>query len=199
MFVFKKMRIAGLANRNLLSERLDDALKMALRQDKKVAVMLLDLDKFKPVNDLYGHSTGDKLLKVVAERLLNCAREVDTVARLGGDEFAIVFTNIEEDNSIISIADRIIDSIQQPTEIDGNIIQIDTSIGISFFPDDAAITDAVIRLGHSLGLTVVAEGVEIEEHVKILQEKGFDIFQGYYFCRPIDYNSITEFQKKSAK
>ena len=199
MFVFKKMRIAGLANRNLLSERLDDALKMALRQDKKVAVMLLDLDKFKPVNDLYGHSTGDKLLKVVAERLLNCAREVDTVARLGGDEFAIVFTNIEEDNSIISIADRIIDSIQQPTEIDGNIIQIDTSIGISFFPDDAAITDAVIRLGHSLGLTVVAEGVEIEEHVKILQEKGCDIFQGYYFCRPIDYNSITEFQKKSAK
>jgi len=193
------MRIAGLANRNLLSERLDDALKMALRQDKKVAVMLLDLDKFKPVNDLYGHSTGDKLLKVVAERLLNCAREVDTVARLGGDEFAIVFTNIEEDNSIISIADRIIDSIQQPTEIDGNIIQIDTSIGISFFPDDAAITDAVIRLGHSLGLTVVAEGVEIEEHVKILQEKGCDIFQGYYFCRPIDYNSITEFQKKSAK
>lgn len=423
--------LTGLANRNLLSERLDDALKMARRQKKKVAVMLLDLDKFKPVNDLYGHATGDKLLKTAAERLLNCAREVDTVARLGGDEFAIVFTNIEEDNNIIAIADRIIDSIQQPTEIDDNIIQIGTSIGISFFPDDAdspnelirmadmalyqakddgrrvyrlydqqmdaetknqkqmeidlskalknnelllhyqpqidansnkmvgaealirwqhpekgmispynfipiaelsglmipigqwvlntaclaakgwqdqglskikicvnisarqfhsdnfvetiehaiklskldptwleleitegivikntdsvvmklerlkamgvnlsiddfgtgysslaylkrfpvnklkvdqsfvrnihedpddaAITDAVIRLGHSLGLTVVAEGVETEEHVQILKEKGCDIFQGYYFCRPIEHDEFVKFQKKSEK
>tara|TARA_R110002096_G_scaffold435548_1_gene661443 strand:+ start:98691 stop:100898 length:2208 start_codon:yes stop_codon:yes gene_type:complete len=138
--------LTGLANRNLLSERLDDALKMARRQNKKVAVMILDLDKFKPVNDLYGHASGDKLLKVVAERLLYCAREVDTVARLGGDEFAIVFTNIEEDNNIIHIADRIINSIQQPTEIDGNVLQIGTSIGISFFPDDADTPVELIRM-----------------------------------------------------
>jgi len=423
--------LTGLANRNLLSERLDEALKLARRLEKKVAVMILDLDKFKPVNDLHGHATGDKLLKVVAERLMKCAREVDTVARLGGDEFAIVFTNIEDDANIITIADRIIHSIQQPVEIDGNVIQIGTSIGISFFPgdsdtptelirmadvalyqakedgrrvfrlydpqmdaetkvqkqiemdlnkalendelllhyqpqfdantgemvgtealirwlhpengmispynfipiaelcglmipigqwvlntaciaakgwqdqglpkiricvnisarqfhadnfvetiehaiklsnlnpkwleleitegmviknaesvitklqglkalgvylsiddfgtgysslaylkrfpvnklkidqsfirnihedqDDAAITDAVIRLGHSLGLTVVGEGVETEEHVKILQEKGCDVFQGYHFCRPIDHDAFVEFQKKSAK
>lgn len=423
--------LTGLANRNLLSERLDEALKLARRLEKKVAVMILDLDKFKPVNDLHGHATGDKLLKVVAERLMKCAREVDTVARLGGDEFAIVFTNIEDDANIITIADRIIHSIQQPVEIDGNVIQIGTSIGISFFPedsdtptelirmadvalyqakedgrrvfrlydpqmdaetkvqkqiemdlnkalendelllhyqpqfdantgkmvgtealirwlhpengmispynfipiaelcglmipigqwvlntaciaakgwqdqglpkiricvnisarqfhadnfvetiehaikvsnlnpkwleleitegmviknaesvitklqglkalgvylsiddfgtgysslaylkrfpvnklkidqsfirnihedqDDAAITDAVIRLGHSLGLTVVGEGVETEEHVKILQEKGCDVFQGYHFCRPIDHDAFVEFQKNSAK
>ncbi len=423
--------LTGLANRNLLSERLDEALKLARRLEKKVAVMILDLDKFKPVNDLHGHATGDKLLKVVAERLIKCAREVDTVARLGGDEFAIVFTNIEDDANIITIADRIIHSIQQPVEIDGNVIQIGTSIGISFFPgdsdtptelirmadvalyqakedgrrvfrlydpqmdaetkvqkqiemdlnkalendelllhyqpqfdattgemvgtealirwlhpengmispynfipiaelcglmipigqwvlntaciaakgwqdqglpkiricvnisarqfhadnfvetiehaiklsnlnpkwleleitegmviknaesvitklqglkalgvylsiddfgtgysslaylkrfpvnklkidqsfirnihedqDDAAITDAVIRLGHSLGLTVVGEGVETEEHVKILQEKGCDVFQGYHFCRPIDHDAFVEFQKNSAK
>jgi len=423
--------LTGLANRNLLSERLDEALKLARRLEKKVAVMILDLDKFKPVNDLHGHATGDKLLKVVAERLIKCAREVDTVARLGGDEFAIVFTNIEDDANIITIADRIIHSIQQPLEIDGNVIQIGTSIGISFFPgdsdtptelirmadvalyqakedgrrvfrlydpqmdaetkvqkqiemdlnkalendelllhyqpqfdattgemvgtealirwlhpengmispynfipiaelcglmipigqwvlntaciaakgwqdqglpkiricvnisarqfhadnfvetiehaiklsnlnpkwleleitegmviknaesvitklqglkalgvylsiddfgtgysslaylkrfpvnklkidqsfirnihedqDDAAITDAVIRLGHSLGLTVVGEGVETEEHVKILQEKGCDVFQGYHFCRPIDHDAFVEFQKNSAK
>ncbi len=421
--------LTGLANRNLLSERLNEALKMARRLGKKVAVMILDLDKFKPVNDLYGHTTGDKLLKVVAERLLKCAREVDTVARLGGDEFAIIFTNIEDDTNIIVIADRIINSIQLPIEIDGNIIQIGTSIGISFFPDDAdtpvelirmadvalyqakddgrrlyrlydqqmdadnkaqkqleidlnkalennelllhyqpqfdahtnkmvgaealirwehpekgmippyqfipvaelcglmipigqwvlntackaakswqdprhpgirisvnisarqfhaenfvetieraieisnlnpnlleleitegmvikntdnvvkkleelkalgvllsiddfgtgysslaylkkfpvdqlkidqsfirnihedhddaAITDAVIRLGHSLGLSVVGEGVETEEHVKILKEKGCDIFQGYHFCRPINYDDFVEFMKKS--
>ena len=423
--------LTGLANRNLLSERLDEALKLAQRLEKKVAVMILDLDKFKPVNDLHGHATGDKLLKVVAERLIKCAREVDTVARLSGDEFAIVFTNIEDDANIITIADRIIHSIQQPVEIDGNVIQIGTSIGISFFPgdsdtptelirmadvalyqakedgrrvfclydpqmdaetkvqkqiemdlnkalendelllhyqpqfdattgemvgtealirwlhpengmispynfipiaelcglmipigqwvlntaciaakgwqdqglpkiricvnisarqfhadnfvetiehaiklsnlnpkwleleitegmviknaesvitklqglkalgvylsiddfgtgysslaylkrfpvnklkidqsfirnihedqDDAAITDAVIRLGHSLGLTVVGEGVKTEEHVKILQEKGCDVFQGYHFCRPIDHDAFVEFQKNSAK
>lgn len=138
--------LTGLANRNLLSERLDDALKMARRLDKKVAVMVLDLDKFKPVNDLYGHATGDKLLKVVAERLLTCAREVDTVARLGGDEFAVIFTNIDDDNNIITIADRIIDSIQMPTDIDDNIIQIGTSIGISFFPDDADTPAELIRM-----------------------------------------------------
>lgn len=423
--------LTGLANRNLLSERLNEALKLASRLDKKVAVMLLDLDKFKPVNDLHGHAAGDKLLKVVAERLLQCAREIDTVARLGGDEFAIIFTNIEDDNNIVNIADRIIESIQKPTDIDGTIIQIGTSIGISFFPgdadtpmelirmadvalyqakedgrrvyrlydqqmdadtkaqkqiemdlskalennelflhyqpqieaktlklvgtealirwqhpekgmispysfipiaelcglmipigqwvlntacmaakkwqnlglpkiricvnisarqfhaddfvdtivhaiklsnlnpkwleleitegmviknvdsvitkleglkalgvnlsiddfgtgysslaylkrfpvnklkidqsfirnihkdhDDAAITDAVIRLGHSLGLTVVGEGVETEEHVKILTEKGCDVFQGYHFCRPIDNDKFIEYQKKEAK
>ncbi|MBT6031983.1 MAG: EAL domain-containing protein [Kordiimonadaceae bacterium] len=419
--------LTGLANRNMFSEKLTDALKVARRSDKQIAVMILDLDKFKPVNDLFGHGVGDKLLKIVAERLLECAREVDTVARLGGDEFAIVFSNIEDENNIIVIADRIIDSIQQPAEINGNIIQIGTSIGISFynndadspeelirmadvalyqakddgrriyrlydplmdaetkaqkemevdlnkalendelflhfqpqfdaidnkmvgaealirwqhpekgmispytfipiaevsgiiipigqwvlntaclaakswqdkglpkirisvnisarqfqaenfvstieeainiskldprwleleitegmviqntdnvvtkleelkklgvylsiddfgtgysslaylkrFPvntlkidqsfvrnihedqDDAAITDAVIRLGHSLGLTIVAEGVETEEHVQILRDKGCDVFQGYYFCRPIDGDAFIEFQK----
>lgn len=138
--------LTGLANRNLLSERLDSALKMANRLEKKVAVMILDLDKFKPVNDLYGHAIGDEILKVTAERLLTCAREIDTVARLGGDEFAVIFTNIDDDNNIIAIADRIINSIQMPIDIDGNIIQIGTSIGISFFPDDADTPAELIRM-----------------------------------------------------
>ncbi|MCP5381327.1 MAG: EAL domain-containing protein [Kordiimonadaceae bacterium] len=138
--------LTGLANRNLLSARLEDALKIAKRLNKKVAVMILDLDKFKPVNDLYGHAIGDELLKVVAERLLYCAREVDTVARLGGDEFAIVLSNIENDKNIITIADRIIYSIQQPTEIDGNVIQIGTSIGVSFYPDDSDSPVELIRM-----------------------------------------------------
>lgn len=138
--------LTGLANRNLLSERLDEALKMARRLKKQVAVMILDLDKFKPVNDLFGHAAGDKLLKVVAERLQNCAREVDTVARLGGDEFAIILTNIEDEKNIILIADRIINSIQKPAEIDGNVLQIGTSIGISFFPNDADTPVELIRM-----------------------------------------------------
>lgn len=138
--------LTELSNRYSLVEKLSASLKLAKRLKKKVAVMVLDLDKFKPVNDIYGHAVGDKLLKVVSGRLLNCAREVDTVARLGGDEFAMVFTNIEDDKNIVTIADRIINSIQKPIELDGNIIQIGTSIGISFYPDDASTPVELIRM-----------------------------------------------------
>ncbi|WP_321394759.1 EAL domain-containing protein [Emcibacter sp.] len=138
--------LTGLANRNLLQQRLDEALKMAKRLGRKVSVMFLDLDMFKPVNDLYGHGTGDKLLRIVAERLTECAREVDTVARLGGDEFAIVFTNLDDESVVTRIAKRILDSIQKPIEIDDKIHQVGTSIGISFFPHDSRNPDELIRM-----------------------------------------------------
>lgn len=138
--------LTGLANRNLLQQRLDEALKMAQRLRKKIAVMFLDLDLFKPVNDIYGHAAGDKLLRVVAERLTECAREVDTVARLGGDEFAIIFTNLGDEFDITDIAQRILDSIQEPITIDSNVLQVGTSIGISFFPHDSTDPDELIRM-----------------------------------------------------
>ncbi|WP_417316898.1 EAL domain-containing protein [Emcibacter sp.] len=138
--------LTGLANRNLLQQRLDEALRMAKRLGKKVSVMFLDLDMFKPVNDLYGHATGDRLLRIVAERLIECAREVDTVARLGGDEFAIVFTNLDDESVVTKIAQRILDSIQQPIEIDDKIHHVGTNIGISFFPHDSRNPDELIRM-----------------------------------------------------
>jgi diguanylate cyclase (GGDEF)-like protein/PAS domain S-box-containing protein len=138
--------LTGLANRNLLKKRLDENLKTARRNKSSLAVMFLDLDNFKPVNDLYGHGVGDKLLQIVSERLLAAARETDTVARLGGDEFAIVLTNIDDVNAISTIAERILGSIQEPVIIDDKTLQIGTSIGVSFYPDDSLNPDELIRM-----------------------------------------------------
>jgi len=138
--------LTGLANRNLLQQRLDEALRMAARTRKKVSVMFLDLDGFKPVNDVYGHATGDKLLRIIAERLESCAREIDTVARLGGDEFAIISTNIEKEADVCKAAQRVLSSIHNPIIIDGNTHNIGTSIGISFFPDDSKSPEELFRM-----------------------------------------------------
>lgn len=138
--------LTGLANRNLLQQRLDEAMRMALRTGKKVSVMFLDLDTFKPVNDMYGHATGDKLLRTVANRLQRCSREVDTVARLGGDEFAIISTNIEKETDITKAAQRVLDSVKKPIIIDGISHQVGTSIGISFFPSDSKSPEELIRM-----------------------------------------------------
>ncbi len=138
--------LTGLANRNLLHQRLDVAMRMARRMDKKISVMFLDLDGFKPVNDMFGHATGDKLLRVVANRLESCAREIDTVARIGGDEFAILSTNIENELDITKAAQRVLDSVGKPIIINGNSHQIGTSIGISFFPLDSEDPEELFRM-----------------------------------------------------
>ncbi len=138
--------LTGLANRNLLQQRLDIAMRMARRMDKKISVMFLDLDGFKPVNDMYGHATGDKLLRVVANRLESCAREIDTVARIGGDEFAILSTNIDKETDVIKAAQRVIKRVKKPIIINGNSHQIGTSIGISFYPFDSEDPEELFRM-----------------------------------------------------
>ncbi|MCK5426001.1 MAG: diguanylate cyclase, partial [Emcibacter sp.] len=138
--------LTGLANRNLLQQRLDIAMRMAKRMDRKISIMFLDLDGFKPVNDMFGHATGDKLLRVVANRLESCAREIDTVARIGGDEFAIIFTNIENETDVTTAAQRVLDSVKKPIIINGNSHQISTSIGISFFPLDSKYPEELFRM-----------------------------------------------------
>ncbi|NOZ41624.1 MAG: EAL domain-containing protein [Alphaproteobacteria bacterium] len=138
--------LTGLANRNLLQQRLDEAMRMAMRMDKKISVMFLDLDRFKQVNDIYGHVTGDKLLRVVADRLENCVREIDTVARLGGDEFAIISTNIGGEQDIAEVAQRILRTIKEPIIIGDNSHLIGTSIGISFYPQDSRDPAELFRM-----------------------------------------------------
>ncbi len=138
--------LTGLANRNLLQQRLDDTMRMAERVRNKIAVMFLDLDGFKAVNDIFGHATGDKLLRIVASRLESCAREVDTVARIGGDEFAIIYTNINDAKDITKTANRVLESIKKPIIIDGNSHTIGTSIGVSFFPIDSKNPDELFRM-----------------------------------------------------
>ena len=134
--------LTGLPNRLLLEDRLRHAVSRFERQDKhlsrnlqRIAVLFVDLDGFKPINDTFGHATGDKVLKVVAQRLLQCAREADTVARIGGDEFVLLLENLGSATDAVALAQRIIDTFAAPFEIDGSSMQLGTSIGIALCPD----------------------------------------------------------------
>ncbi len=137
--------LTGLANRNLLQQRLDEAMRMAIRMDKKVAVMFLDLDGFKPVNDMYGHAMGDKLLRVVANRLQGSAREVDTVARLGGDEFTVIMPNVADKTVIEAVAQKILEVVAEPYQIKHEALYISASIGITLYPADAKSSDVLLQ------------------------------------------------------
>lgn len=127
-------QLTGLANRSLFWDRLDQSIYRANRRDESFAVLYLDLDHFKPVNDALGHDIGDKLLICIAERLRHCVRDSDTVARLGGDEFAIILDNLSSSNSASSVAEKIIAAISTPFEILGHSLYISTSIGIAVYP-----------------------------------------------------------------
>lgn len=138
--------LTGLANRNLFQRRLNSAIATAQRTKSKVALMYLDLDKFKNINDTYGHPIGDALLVEVAERLKEATRKTDTVARLGGDEFAIVATNIASEGSITTVAERIVVAMSEPINAGGATVNTGTSIGISFYPQDATDAHELVRL-----------------------------------------------------
>jgi diguanylate cyclase (GGDEF)-like protein len=129
--------LTGLPNRFLLRDRLDQAVWRAERTDKPFAVMFIDLDKFKPVNDVHGHAMGDTLLKSVAERLAGCVRRDDTVARTGGDEFVVVLSQIGHAQEAAAIGGKILEALSQPFRIDGVDLEISCSIGISVYPADA--------------------------------------------------------------
>ncbi|HEY7646383.1 MAG TPA: PAS-domain containing protein [Hyphomicrobiales bacterium] len=127
--------LTNLPNRVLLRERLEEAL-LHVRRSGQLAVLYLDLDHFKSINDTLGHGVGDELLKAAALRLRNCVRETDTVARLGGDEFAIIQTGVEHLSEVAALAIRIREAITQPYELDGHQVPADVSIGIAIAPDD---------------------------------------------------------------
>ncbi|MGK2951005.1 MAG: diguanylate cyclase domain-containing protein [Thiobacillus sp.] len=139
--------LTGLPNRLLFRERLESALKAARRSAaKRTAVLYLDLDKFKPVNDTYGHTTGDALLQEVARRLSELVREVDTVARLGGDEFAIVLREFADAAIPQRVAEKIIAALNEPVFVKGHNCHIGTSIGIAIAPDHADHATALVEL-----------------------------------------------------
>ena len=136
--------LTDLPNRVRFHEKLKEALSLD-REKKRVAVLYLDLDRFKKVNDTLGHAVGDDLLKTVADRLRSCVREVDTVARLGGDEFAIIQPAIEQPRNVAVFADRILDAVAAPYQIDGHEIIVSTSIGIAISPDDGTDIDQLMK------------------------------------------------------
>ena len=137
--------LTGLPNRALFSERISQALAHARRYGSRVAVMFVDLDRFKVFNDSLGHEVGDYLLKAVADRLRNCLREEDTVARLGGDEFAVLVLDGESEAAFATIAQKIIDSVGGPVLVQEHELNVGASIGISVFPNDGESAEALLK------------------------------------------------------
>jgi diguanylate cyclase (GGDEF)-like protein/PAS domain S-box-containing protein len=137
--------LTGLPNRTLLQDRLAKALASARRHREKLAVLFLDVDGFKTINDSLGHSYGDLLLQQLATRLQSCAREQDTVCRLGGDEFLIVLGSVEEDLDAAVAAERIAREVNTPFEIQGQTLTVTCSIGISMFPEHGEDAETLIK------------------------------------------------------
>ena len=137
--------LTDLANRSLFQERLQEALAAAGRAQHHVAVIFVDLDRFKDVNDTLGHPVGDLLLKEVAQRLRICARFTDTVARLGGDEFALIATNVHQVADATVLATRIIESLAQPFMLDTHHVYSGASVGITLYPTDGKDADHLIK------------------------------------------------------
>jgi len=136
--------LTDLPNRLLFRERLEASLK-AIRPGEQLAVLYIDIDEFKSVNDALGHPTGDELLKGVAERLRGCLKETDVAARLGGDEFAVIQTAIKDGSETTRLVDEIHSAIRQPMECMGHLITTDASIGIALAPGDGADLDQLLR------------------------------------------------------
>ena len=137
--------LTGLPNRILFEDRLERALVAAMRKERQLAVLFIDLDKFKEVNDRLGHGTGDVLLQQTATRLLGCLREMDTVSRLGGDEFTVLLPELESAADAEAVARKIVEAIDLPFNIDGQIIAVTSSVGIAIFPDDADESNSLVR------------------------------------------------------
>jgi diguanylate cyclase (GGDEF)-like protein len=137
--------LTDLPNRTLLAERIEHAFARAFRFGEAFAVLYLDLDRFKSVNDTLGHPIGDKLLKAVAERLRKCTRATDLVARTGGDEFAILHIGPDTARATGELAQRIRDVVSAPYDIDGHNVVVGTSIGIALAPNDGVSTDQLLK------------------------------------------------------
>lgn len=138
-------QLTSLPNRTLLRERVDHALARAIRAGSGVATLILDMDRFKEINDRLGHEIGDKLLVEAARRIRACVRDQDTVARLGGDEFAVILEGVSEAREVLPVIERIIDSLREVTTIDGHEINSSTSVGIAMYPENGSDLSELLR------------------------------------------------------
>ncbi len=127
--------LTGLPNRVLFDDRLRQAIIKAKRDNGKLALMFIDLDNFKPVNDTYGHAVGDLLLQEVSSRMVGCVRESDTVARIGGDEFEVLVPDIEKTGDALLVADKMREALARPFEVNGIRLHISSSIGVAIYPE----------------------------------------------------------------
>jgi diguanylate cyclase (GGDEF)-like protein/PAS domain S-box-containing protein len=137
--------VTGLPNRNLLQERLEHAVTQSRRRHRGAGVLFVDLDRFKLVNDTYGHDVGDELLRLAGERLVGCVRQDDTVSRLGGDEYAVVIADLARPDDAALVAQKILDSFTAPFDLGGRETFITASIGVATFPNDGESAEALLK------------------------------------------------------
>ncbi|WP_447893956.1 diguanylate cyclase domain-containing protein [Vreelandella sp. GE22] len=138
--------LTGLPNRFLFAERLSCAMSQARRRQQPLALLYLDIDHFKAINDTFGHALGDRYLQVVAERLKACLRTTDTICRQGGDEFVVLLTEIIDASSALGVADKILAALANPCQLEGHEHAISVSIGVSLYPDHAQSESELLHL-----------------------------------------------------
>ncbi len=139
--------LTGLANRSLLSDRLEQAILTAASYGARLAVVFIDLDRFKYINDSLGHDVGDRLLQGMAERFKSCVREFDTVARLGGDEFVLLLNGQSGPDSVATMLERVLEAVAQPWRHGTRDFELTCSVGVALYPDDG--DDAAALLKHA--------------------------------------------------
>jgi diguanylate cyclase (GGDEF)-like protein/PAS domain S-box-containing protein len=137
--------LTGLPNRRILEDRLRQALALSHRNRKHTAVMFIDLDRFKPINDSLGHAVGDVLLRDVSQRLVRQLREGDTICRIGGDEFVVVLPEVKRSSDAAQVAQKVIEQVSQPFTFDDRDFAVSCSVGIAVFPDDGRDAETLIR------------------------------------------------------
>lgn len=136
--------LTGLANRHLFYDRLQHAISVQARSGRRLAVLFLDLNRFKPVNDTYGHAAGDEVLKELARRLTGTLRAHDTVARLGGDEFVVLLESVGVKEEVDPLVARIKAAVEQPIALDGRSVVVGVSVGVAYYPEDGLLIDELL-------------------------------------------------------
>jgi diguanylate cyclase (GGDEF)-like protein len=139
-------RLTSLANRNLFYDRLHHAILRLNRNGRSLAVLFLDMDRFKPVNDTYGHAAGDLVLQSIAARMKIELRGEDTLARLGGDEFLVLLEDIESKEEVTRVVGRLKHAIELPYEYEGHLIQLGVSIGVAYYPEDGVLIEELLSV-----------------------------------------------------
>ena len=173
--------LTGLPNRMLLSDRLGQAIALARRHMGKVALLFLDLDGFKHINDSLGHPTGDKLLQSIAKRLVDCVRASDTVSRQGGDEFVVLLSEVKQSEDAAVLARRVLEAVAKAHRIDRHDLHVTTSIGVSIYPDDGLDAETLIKSADTAMYQAKANG-----------RQSYQFFKAVMNVQAVERQSIEE-------
>lgn len=208
--------LTQIANRQYFEEKLIEKIYEHHLKEKSLALLLIDLDNFKIVNDTLGHPTGDKLLMAVTNRMTRCLRANDFIARLGGDEFIVLLDQCNTDTAV-KVAEKIINVLGKPFQFDDYHMTITASIGIAIYPETSEIAkvdqrlligiegkiklrkllSGIINLTKDLNIKIIQKGIETAEQHEVIKSLGCQYAQGYFYCKPVALNDLLPLIKKT--